>query len=43
MSAYEIGVQMRFDNVTDLEIVCFCFVEILIDVTLRVDDYSFTF
>src|SRR4030095_5580451 len=42
MAANEISMQMRFDNVFDLEILSFGFGDVLIDVALRIDYGRFT-
>src|SRR6185369_91050 len=41
MTADEVGVQVRFDHVFDLQTLRVSFGEIFVDVTLRIDDRSF--
>src|SRR5581483_420761 len=43
MTADKIGVKMRFNYVLDLESVCLSFIDILIDIALRIDHCGFAF
>ena len=43
MAADEVRVQVRFDDVLDLEILRRRFFDVLVDVTLRIDDRGFAF
>src|SRR5215475_335321 len=43
MAAYEIGVQVRLDHVFDLQPFGFGFVDVLLDVALRINDRRFAY
>ena len=43
VTAYEIRMEMRFDDVFDFELLRFGFLKVLVDIALRIDYGSFTF